>query len=579
MADRATFVFLPPQKKEPISQREHELSMSQARSHVARLIHLSRRAKDNKSHPVRKIPSKFAKDKTRSLQSSRPLLTDTPVLDLRQPNACLVVDYKLDNPGVIRLFQYLTTSLWPRHDVGSELVEQKQSFIRHWVHLTLRSGLFHGMMWTAAAFLSHDMLSASTSQEGLRQRQLTIRDVSKDIIHNGTNVEMATLWGMLALCTPEADVTLFKAIIVNPRATFVPVFPDLYNLRIHGRQPSIAEHLSVLIDIVEVKGGLDFLGDRSFAAAVQNVDLYNSTMHIRRPRLALSKLYQSLKQEYTRTNGFGHPHMAMVGHDSDDSPLSGSVSQLDLLSPSELSEDLRELMLDLQVWSRVLQLYDEDYNGSIVSKADLSAIAFCRNIFQYRVLECTTPAFDESDDTDVSKEFGSKKTVQDITVLIQITLLIFSIGVMFPITYTLTWERLICELKAKLSIRMSHLSSLHNTSSINCLLWSCFLGGLAAGHINDFRGEEWFVEALYEIERRVTEIPYTRPRHFETLEQHYKGGGKPAAKLVRSWSEVKTSCLEPILWCGSACDAAAQRLWDRVQWRFAMNSIKSELIG
>ena len=111
-----------------------------------------------------------------------------------------------------------------------------------------------------------------------------------------------------------------------------------------------------------------------------------------------------------------------------------------------LSENLVEVLQDLQVWVRVLEAYT---NGTIpVPRLGLMAVN--RNLIQYRLL--STISADENIDTETLNLMHQRKDKEGpkIDGLVQLGLLMFSIGVTFPLANPRLYRTLANRLKAQM---------------------------------------------------------------------------------------------------------------------------------
>lgn len=574
MVDKVTLLFLPTQGTKVYLKRDLELADSCARAHVARLTHQRKRARDDKNPRPRKHLPRLSKiDISSSFSSPAQPYPETSSLDLRRPSTFLTVNSRLDNSGVLKLLQYCITVHWPRHDIGSKLLSQRSTFLRAWAEdvLAIDNGgspaIFHANMWIAAVHLSHEMLMPVSECESLRQKQLALQNISADIEQNHQYISEKSLWVVLILSLPEADTATFAAYIANPTPAFQAPLFDLFRLDVHGRQLRHMEHWSALIDFIESKGGLDTLRDASLAGAIQFADICHSTMSLRYPDLPLHKGYRNIHQRYNRDNLFGHACSTEACQSINIDPSFADVLWTHDLSRWGLSEEVQELFLDLRVWNKVLKLYSRSFNDPDCPKTNLSLVALCRNLLQHRVLQCTSCVFGGVDEVVAETKSIPQDSAPNVGIIIQIDLLIYSVGVLFPTQHCPMWERLIKTLQHHLSMWIPQLLELHDTALTGCLIWSSFLGGLAACQIGNSSARAWFVEFLCHVETRMIGIALAKHDDLPCLDKSFCDHRRKPVLIARSWSDIKTTCLDPLIWSEKACDTAAQKIWDDVHRR------------
>ncbi|RFN54260.1 hypothetical protein FIE12Z_1386 [Fusarium flagelliforme] len=380
------------------------------------------------------------------------------------------------------LLHYCTQSFWPGFEVGSAAFHIP-SFARDYNALMSQGpALVHALLWSAA-------------------------DISRPV----AEIPEQTLYAILSVTGPEVSLDDGEGIV---RRAFDPPLKELAWIHVYGRRLHIDAHATALMRIVDLKGGIHNLKSSEFQASFNYMDLTRATQKLIRPHLPVSKLYGKVKETHDRRQFFGYaPDLASW------SCAEESSEQIDRLVAGGLSTALQEVVYDMRIWVTVI----EGYHCGTLKSLDTSLLTAHRDLIQQRLL-ATLP----DEEAIIGEDMDAVPSIND---LIQTALLIFSIGVIFPITYAPPYHRLARRLKSQLEQHVDHASS-------DLLTWLGMLGVLCCEQVgNGLRG--WFIHFLGTMERK-----------------------RPSAG---DWFTTKEESLEPFLWSSVSCDVAAEATWREVQ--------------
>lgn len=335
---------------------------------------------------------------------------------------------------------------------------------------------------------------------------------------------------------------------------FQPRLRDLQWLNAYSRGLNPNGHLAALYRLLEMRGGVESLTLPGFAASMNYLDILRSTHTLCQPFFLLSKLLHDLSKGCPREDYFGHVDGFEGRHFADlDESQSNMISRLRL---NGLPEDIVEFLRDLQVWVKVL----EAYTDGTIPVPKLGLLAANRNLIQYRLL--STISADENIDTESVSHMHQleDKEGPNIDRLVQLGLLIFSIGVTFPLMNPRLYRTLASRLKAQ----MEHdLSELCNLGMRSIAIWLCMLGCLAAMQVQDSEMRSWFLEAVCQVEQsHVLEKSFA-----STSLANGTNFNDSELTRVQSWQHMREVRPRSLLWYDEACESMAKTVWEEVQRR------------
>lgn len=486
------FHFLPVTTTNPSNRREAELRHASARSYLAKSMH------------------RYKKKNTDEIQGTV-IPINGPTGTRWQPALLCTVPDKIVDQHTKMLLHYCTQSFWPGFEVGSAAFHIP-SFARDYNTLMSQGpALIHALLWSAAASLSYRRKAKVTDKGSLMHYNQALKHISHDISRPVAEIPEQTLYAILSVTGPEVSLDDGEGIV---RRAFDPPLKELAWIHVYGRSLHIDAHARALMRIVDLKGGIHNLKSSEFQASFNYMDLTRATQKLIRPHLPVSRLYGRVRETHDRRQFFGYA--ADLGSWS---CAEKSSEQIERLVTGGLSTALQEVVYDMRIWVTVI----EGYHCGLLKSLDTSLLAAHRDLVQQRLL---APLPDE--EAIIGEDMDAVPSIND---LIQTALLIFSIGVIFPITYAPPYHRLARRLKSQLEQHVDHASS-------DLLTWLGILGVLCCEQVgNGLRG--WFIYFLGTMERK-----------------------RPSA---RDWFATKEESLEPFLWSSVSCDVAAEATWREVQ--------------
>ncbi|RGP62652.1 hypothetical protein FSPOR_9232 [Fusarium sporotrichioides] len=505
------FCFLPITTLKPSNRREAELRLANARSHLATTTH-----RRKKSSTKKKNEDIGRSDQT-NCQIQRRL---TPILP------CVVPDKILDQHTRM-LLHYCTQSFWPGFETGSAAFHIP-SFARDYNTLVSQGpGLVHALLWSAAVSLSYRRNARVTDKDSLIHYNQALKYISEDIARPLEEISEQTMYAILSISGSEVSPNDGEDIV---RRAFDPPLAELSWIHVYGRRLHIDAHARALIRIVDLKGGIHNLRSLDFQASFNYMDLTRASQRLIRPRLPISKLYGRVKETHDRRKVFGYATDFSPGLYAEE-----TTNNLNRLSELGLAATLEEVVYDLRVWVKVI----EAYHFGLLTNPDSSLLTAHRDLIQQRLLSTLPEEADVIDITALNEASDARNQAAEwINELIQTALLIFSLGVTFPIPYAPPYHRLSKRLKARLEQCMEEAFELQ---LFDVLTWLGMLGVLCSEQVgNNLR--VWFISFL------------------STVETKRIGGG-----VTRDWFIVVKQSLEPFLWSTVSCDAAAEVAWKEVQ--------------
>ncbi|KAJ4138493.1 hypothetical protein NW768_002328 [Fusarium equiseti] len=491
-SNETTFHFLPVTTANPTNRREVELCHASARSYLAKSMHRHKKENTDKI-PGIVIPS----DGPNKLEYQTPLLCTVP--------------YRIADQHTKMLLHYCTQSFWPGFEVGSAAFHIP-SFARDYNTLMSQGpALIHALLWSAAVSLSYRRKAKVTDKDSLMHYNQALTHILHDISRPVAEISEQILYAILSVTGPKVSFDDDEGIA---KRAFDPPLKELAWIHVYGRRLHIDAHARALIRIVDLKGGMQNLKSLEFQASFNYMDLTRATQKLIRPHLPVSRLYDRVKETHDRRQFFGYaPDLASW------SCAQESSEQIDSLVAGGLSTALQEVVYDMRIWVTVI----EGYHCGLLKSLDTSLLAAHRDLIQQQLL-ATLP----DEEAIIEEDIEATASVNN---LFQTALLIFSLGVIFPITYAPPYHRLARRLRSQIEYHVAQ-------ASPDLLTWLGMLGVLCCKQVgNGLRG--WFIHFLGTMERKRSS--------------------------VRDWSITKRESLQPFLWSVVSCDVAAEVAWSEVQ--------------
>ncbi|KAF4990772.1 hypothetical protein FDECE_14247 [Fusarium decemcellulare] len=456
-SDEHVVHFLPVVTTGSTSRREVELLRSSARSHLAKAMH--RRKKGKK---------KADKQQSPQMDDTMAAVIDTPdtLLTRHKPVLRTGMADKVVDQHTRMLLHYCTTSFWPGFGLGSATFHIPPFALSFNSLVAQGPALYHALLWQAAVNLNFNKRSKVTDVGSIRHYHQAVNHISQDISRPVSAIGEQTMYAILSLIGPEMsgpDEDNAKTRV------FQPPLADLAWIHVFGRRPLTESHADALCRIIDLKGGINTLMFPGFRADINLMDLIRSTQKLKRPHFPLSSVYLIIKTEHTRAGYFGH------GSDFRNDPWDeGSLVQINALSSLGLPREIKEVMLDMRAWVKIL----EAYHYRTLTNPDLSLISCHRDLIQHRLLSALPDSnfFDPDKAIGWIEDLGSDSwpCIGDI---VQTALLIFSLGVTFPVTYEYPHQLAVTRLRSQLEHGAHHLTTL---GLHHLLVWLGMLGALAA---------------------------------------------------------------------------------------------------
>ncbi|KAL4727932.1 hypothetical protein ACLX1H_004631 [Fusarium chlamydosporum] len=513
-----TFHFLPVTTTEPSTRREIELRQASARSHLARTIHRRKRSSARKNTRPSEMNLLGDRDTVcanhiGSLHCQRV----TPELFCSIPDQVVGRHTRL-------LLHYCIQSFWPGFEVGTAAFHIP-SFARDFNTLVAQGpALVHALLWSAAVSLSYRRKERVTDKESLMHYNQALNYISQDVTKPVTEIPEQTMYAILSLTGPEVSADNGECIV---KRAFNPPLAELSWIHVYGRRLHIDAHAKALIRIVQLKGGIHNLKSPDFQASFNYMDLTRASQKLVRPHLHVSKMYGRVWKTHDRRQFFGYATDLASG-----CSVQVSMKAIDRLRESGLSTELEDIIYDMRTWVKVI----EGYHCGLLTNPDSSLLTAHRDLIQQRLLATLTEEDENSLRGDISE------TQDDvggwINDLVQTALLIFSLGVTFPIPYAPPYHRLAKRLQDQLE---QYTERAFGLGLFDLLIWVGMLGVLCSEQVGDDL-KTWFIHFL------------------STVEKAHTSGSE-----TREWVVVKTESLETFLWSSVSCDATAKGAWKEVQ--------------
>lgn len=489
-----------------------------------------------------------------------------PTVSTYRPNAWTTVSHHLSSLHSLRLFEYCGTRLWKGYNPGMGVGDQYAPlYAVAWAASQAGScAYFSAQMWQAAIHMSLQRGEPITEPESFRYYQRALRMISEDLQKPISTIDHSTIFAILGLCLPEQkSFRRYDQFNDGFRSPFL----NLQWIGLLGREPMVKHHLHALFRIVELKGGIDMLHIFPSTYAVQYLDVLDSTFHLCPPRFHLAHMFQTNGSDCHRDNHFGLKKFLYVTGDMFDIHETETPAIQDLLHHG-LSAEVHEVMLDMRVWALLLPKLQAEYNVRIGG----SMLALRRNIIQHRLL-CTinTEAELLLRSSTQSKAVPIYQRSSTVTKLVRTGLLVFSVGVMFPVQYASVYATLLEQLRNLLT---KHLSTLLDRELYNLITWLCILGCLATSRAPTHGSRGFFIDTMCQAEELRASTFSSKAAELY-MENGISGVGYTNPP---SWDFVKKSCLTPFVWNDEACDSGAQLIWFEVQWQLNNRSLGDNVL-
>ncbi|WZH46907.1 hypothetical protein QYS62_008030 [Fusarium acuminatum] len=523
----AKFHFLPTVTAKTTSRREIELQQSSARSHLAKSLHQRRK--------IGTIPIQY--DENNGVTAEVPSRRRSVAKDVDKRNISQRVtsaQYSLRAmPEIIMdshtnmLLHYCTQFFWSGFEMGSAAFHFPPFAVDYNALVSQGPALVHAVLWQAAVSQAIRRKSRITDSSSLWHYNQAISYISRDISKDVSEIPEQTMYAILSLTGSE--ITPDSENIITKRA-FDPPLAELSWIHVFGSRLHIDAHAKALMRLVDLKGGIHNLKVAGFQASYNYMDLTRASQRLIKPHLPISRIYNRVKETHDRAKFFGYAEY--FAHKSD---LEDSSGHIRILTGFGLSDELKEVIYDMRTWVEVI----EAYQCRSLRASDHSLLAAHRDLIQQRLIatlpeEHSGVTFITAEET----EDGQDGINLWIDKLVQTALLIFSLGVTFPITYAPPYRRLAARLQTQIELHRAHAIDLGLS---DFLIWLGLLGGLCAEQVGDGR-REWYLQHLITIEEKRT-----------------------STRKSRDWETVRQESLEPFLWSTISCDTAAKVIWGEVQ--------------
>jgi hypothetical protein len=382
-----------------------------------------------------------------------------------------------------KLYHHSVTVFWPGFDRGSDKSHTPPFTTFGAVLKQQRPSLFHAMMWQAAMYLSVIHKAPITERDSILHHQNAVVLILAELQNPIESIDESTLWVMLGLATRESGGAIDLA---DMNAGFCSLGLEPQWLDLYGRRPLLEDHLNALYKIIDLKGGLDALFMPGLAGAIQVTDLFQSTHRLSKPHFPLAQPFRAIDKIIR--DGFLETQVAF-----NSTPLGITTAFVTArLSILGLSYQLH----NLDLYFRAYSLCSTRSMGD--TKQDLSILALQRNMIHYSLLSTIpTGEFFDSQGTPTTSTNDAGPPGFDLDPLVRTGLLMFSIGVVFPMSNLRVWCVLVERLKVQLGW-FFHRLKIPEIRSL--LLWLCTLGALASIRCSDIDSGQFFIGILCQIE-------------------------------------------------------------------------------
>ena len=480
-------------------------------------------------------------------------LAQSPSPTLYTPDQWSATSDLLSDSHSTKLLHHCITVLWPGYEPpGSKLLSVP--FANSWACM-LQDGdvLFHASLWKAAQHLGGG--TKIMSSRSIRHQFLAVQGIRKSLSRTLQTITEDLIYSILILSLPLEFGPAAQE--TRSKMGFNPPFQTLQWLNTIGKQTAGNDHQVALYHLLGLRGGIDTLTSPWLAGAIMYQDIARSTQLLCMPHFPLYHLQLNLVERVTRHSYFGLASEADIEQDQDF--ICSQLCTEDRFGFHCLRPDLLDAVEDVRVWVRVLRAYA----NNTVENPDLGFLAVRRNCLQHKVL--STLGTSESIHEDIMPEKALEDTAFLMNTLLQNGLLLFSIGVTFPIECPNLYKILANRLQAQVGYGFI----MFQERELQAFgIWLCTLGGLASGHISAWTQRSWFVDAAC----RITTVGHRKSVLEEGIE--FPEESLNFSWIRCSWYVIKETALRPLLWYDAACDSGAEDFWWQVQMRARTNFVR-----
>ncbi|PTU23336.1 hypothetical protein P175DRAFT_0454989 [Aspergillus ochraceoroseus IBT 24754] len=329
----------------------------------------------------------------------------------------------------------------------------------------------------------------------------TISKINRAIQDPLTAVSDAIILSVLCLAANYHEDRVSQLGKLSP---FQAPLRSLQWLDIYGRLSTNAIHQAGLIQLIQLKGGLEKIELPALAAVISFFGIINASKTLSRPYFPFSSLQDG--RELTLHHVLYTPIPTW-------SYQQGSLLQI------PMTNEMLDVFHGLRKYVSLVQAFQDGVQPGV----DRGTLCDFRNLLQWHIMSLL-PA----------SQLGHVIIpFYPMYESCRLALIIFGVGITFPLPpETAPLEKLSKMLQIELeSCDYSSLSGTPGATEIRC--WCLVLGGIASTETNS---RKWFVQQL----RRIA-----------------------TAQGLSTWDEVKV-VLESTVWVERACDMAGSFLWDEV---------------
>ncbi|KAF9895243.1 hypothetical protein FE257_000145 [Aspergillus nanangensis] len=423
------------------------------------------------------------------------------------------------SPAVVHACEsYCLTVLWPGLTPGSNNNSSDVLAASNWFPLSLTEPT----LFTAFLFgsLSHQRVQWVNRwiPEGAfvaRDQQLlqicemeTIKMINREVQNPNRAVCDAVILSVMCMAHSVAEDNDHRR---QRMTSFTAPMRRLQWLDVYGSLPPNLVHIQGLIQMVNLRGGLDNISLPGLAPILSFSDIVTSTTYLTPPVFGFFPLRES-RRNITLPDLLGYTSLDAERH-------FGHLRQIGLTS------DLIETYHAMHVYTTIVEGHLQNNPLAI----DESLLADQRNLVHFKILSLPTASQIDG--------FNGYQNNEIIYEACRLAGLIFSVGVILPLPAQ-------SSPLAQLATLIKALMQFFNTPAIwshpharVTLLWVLTLGGIAAENMPE---RAWYVSLLRQSARQ---------------------------NCVSSWSDLR-SVLGMILWWDTACDLPGRNLWSEVEKSF-----------
>lgn len=419
-----------------------------------------------------------------------------------------LLSVKLTLGGEQNDLKYALEIFWPGFDPGGSTVSSpfaSNAWILEAVH---DETLLYSFLWASSVHLFAAQRSATVEARMNQYHQQLVRSLIEDMKTEKTGTRDAVLLAVLSL---HPDGAPPGEEVARSRSGFDPPYSQLQSVGLYSQAPYSKTHVTALMRLVNMRGGLDTLHLPGLRPLLQYTDLLRASMVPEAPAWPLCVEYRAFETAYRRLELITDPMSTLLHHHG--------LQEL-------LDHDMHPLIWDAFLNARAyLEVLNRSFHH-ISQNESLSRLVIHRNVLQHRILS----TLDIIDDL-----------VSVVSQVMRQALLVFTLGVMFPVSYAPTLRAATHELKT-LYQSFEHRRE-HNLADFS--LWICMVGALGAKTAVDATASFFICElARIEGKRSVTS-------DFPTM----------------LWNEPRTymeisQVFQDYLWLEQACGKSAAAIWE-----------------